>query len=271
MEQLFYTENVYDDLKIRKKLLMDLLNKKIEACQNCPEGSVRIVRLSDKVTKCYHRKNTLDRNGTYIKKQNMTLVNQLAQKEYDQEMIETISREIKVIDKLIENNAIENLDKIIYKFPTVKQEYITPIYESRENYAKEWKTNNENADVYMEDGVRFLTKNNESVRSKSEMIIANMFYEYDVPYCYETIIKSGNKIIARPDFKVLNTRTRREYYWEHFGMMDTPEYANKCIKKLEAYEQNGYFVGDKLLISFESSENAINISDVEAKIKKYLL
>ena len=38
-----------------------------------------------------------------------------------------------------------------------------------------------------------------------------------------------------PDFYCLNLRTRQEFAWEHFGMMDDPDYASTTAEKLRLY------------------------------------
>lgn len=74
-----------------------------------------------------------------------------------------------------------------------------------------------------------------------------------------------------PDFTVLSKRTRREWYWEHNGKMDDPGYARKAIKKLQNYEKNNIFVGEKLILTYETEQNVIQTKDIERLAKKYLL
>ena len=67
-----------------------------------------------------------------------------------------------------------------------------------------------------------------------------------------------------PDFTILNPETREEIYWEHFGMLDEPEYANKAILKLNEYELNGIHLGHQLIATFETSSQPLDISLVES-------
>ena len=68
----------------------------------------------------------------------------------------------------------------------------------------------------------FYTSKGERVRSKSEVIIADVLNREGVPYRYEypIYIKGIGKIY--PDFTVLNIGIRKEMIWDHFGMMDDP-------------------------------------------------
>ena len=74
-----------------------------------------------------------------------------------------------------------------------------------------------------------------------------------------------------PDFTVLSKKTRKEMYWEHNGRMDDPIYARKAVKKLQNYEKNNIFVGEKLILTYETEQSAIQTKDIERLVKKYLM
>lgn len=69
---------------------------------------------------------------------------------------------------------------------------------------------------------------------------------------YEFPLKLKGYGIVYPDFTLLDVKHRREIYWEHFGMMDNPEYAYKAVLKLETYMKNGFYPGKNLLLTFET-------------------
>lgn len=81
------------------------------------------------------------------------------------------------------------------------------------------------------ESIEILTEKGESVKSKSEKIIADKLNMMNVPYCYEGPLYMKGYGHVKPDFKVVNVATRKEYYWEHFGLMSDEEYAKKAIKK----------------------------------------
>lgn len=47
-------------------------------------------------------------------------------------------------------------------------------------------------------------------------------------------------------------RTREELYLEHLGMMDDAEYRNSAFNRINYYEKNSIFVGERLILSFET-------------------
>ena len=74
-----------------------------------------------------------------------------------------------------------------------------------------------------------------------------------------------------PDFKVLNKRTRREYYWEHLGMMDDEEYAAHAMQKIETYAGNGILPGKNLILTHETSQRPLNVKTVQKLIDAFLI
>ena len=111
----------------------------------------------------------------------------------------------------------------------------------------------------------------EFVRSKSEKIIADYLYSKGIPYKYEraTTLPGGQLIYA--DFTVLNVRIGQEFILEHFGMMDNPEYAAGAVRKVNTYIKNGYFLGEKLIVLFESSQFPLNQEVLEIIVRKYFM
>ena len=85
---------------------------------------------------------------------------------------------------------------------------------------------------------------------------------------YEAPLKLKNKTIY-PDFKLLDLKRRRTVYWEHFGMMDRPEYAEAAVRKIMEYEAEGLLLGNQLIITMETTEKPLNIEDVERILKQF--
>ena len=53
-------------------------------------------------------------------------------------------------------------------------------------------------------------------------------------------------------------------------MMDHPEYIKNTLEKLSLYSENGYWYGDKLLFSFETSINPLNTKNVEKMLNRFI-
>lgn len=113
------------------------------------------------------------------------------------------------------------------------------------------------------------TDRGEYVRSKSELIIANILYREGIPYDYERPVMLKSRLIRYPDFTVLNIRTGKEYLFEHFGMMDDQEYRFKNLEKIKDYENSGYIQGISLIMSFETKENPLDTGHIRKLIKTF--
>ncbi len=149
---------------------------------------------------------------------------------------------------------------------------INPIEIDDYEYIKRWNSiSYVGKTFHSDDDTEYYTDKNERVRSKSEIIIANTLKKYSIPYRYEYPIEINGKGMFYPDFTILNVKKRKEIYWEHFGIMDDSSYRDNALRKIALYEENNMFLGDNLIITFESSSVKLNVKEVERKIKKYLI
>ena len=114
------------------------------------------------------------------------------------------------------------------------------------------------------------TAKGERVRSKSEVMIADLLNKETIPYRYEYPLYLKGFDLVYPDFTVLNVKKRKEIYWEHFGMMDDSEYVEKAMKKITVYAQNGIFPGINLIVTFETRKTPLNQKMAMLVIKEYL-
>ena len=74
-----------------------------------------------------------------------------------------------------------------------------------------------------------------------------------------------------PDFTFYSKRMKQEIYWEHEGMMDNQEYARSAIKKINLYQMNGIFPGERLILTFETEMDILNSKIINALVEKYLI
>ena len=71
------------------------------------------------------------------------------------------------------------------------------------------------------------------VRSKSEVLLCEKFYEHDIPFRYEQELNIGKYKLA-PDFSMLNSKGN-EFYVEYCGLMDDPDYVDHFLWKRRLY------------------------------------
>ena len=138
-----------------------------------------------------------------------------------------------------------------------------------EIFVKEWESVSYESSEFMKD-FEFYSGKGIKVRSKSELIIANALEQCGVPYRYEYPLYLKGIGTVYPDFTCLNISKRKEIVWEHFGMMDNIAYANKNTAKIHTYNQNGFFPGKNMIMTFETSQNAISSNIIQNMIKEFL-
>lgn len=108
------------------------------------------------------------------------------------------------------------------------------------------------------------------VRSKSEVLIDMALYRNRIPFQYEAPLAIGDEIFY-PDFTIRHPHTGKEFYWEHFGKMDDPKYANNAVAKLRFYINHGIIPGAQLITTYETIEKPLSLETVENVINEFLL
>ena len=82
-----------------------------------------------------------------------------------------------------------------------------------------------------------------------------------MPNKYECPLHLKGYGIVYPDFTFLSRKTKQEIYWEHDGRMDDPGYAQNAVRKILAYEENGIYPGESLILTFETEKKRIEYKD----------
>ncbi|MBQ8934629.1 MAG: hypothetical protein IJ061_10170 [Lachnospiraceae bacterium] len=265
------THLLFDIAEERIKELEMLIREKQISMEKAPPGDLHIVNRGNQV-QFYLRLQACEKSGQYISKKNKPFIKSMMQKKYDSQVLKAAIRERKALRLFLSRCPAPDEIRILYSHlhPALKQ-YIIPADMSDEDYAVIWKAEEyKGKDV---DGVttQFFTDNGERVRSKSEVLIANTLSKYKVPYKYEYPVRLKNGMIIYVDFLALNVHTREQFFWEHLGMMDHPEYAAKAIAKVEGYEETGIYQGKNLILTFETSGQPLKTKAIERMIQRYLL
>jgi hypothetical protein len=209
-------------------------------------------------------------NGKFITKKNKGLIHLLAQKDYDKKVLLWAKKSLKKLDGFINVYGDNKCADIYEKLGKARQDYINAYQLPIDIFAAQWINTSYLGKAIYPETTTFVTDKGEKVRSKSEKILADKFYNMNIPYKYEAPIQLKGYGTVYPDFTLLNVRTREIYYWEHLGMMDNQEYIQKTFVKINTFVINGIFPGKKLLLSYEIKNN-LNMEVAEKLIGEYLL
>lgn len=130
---------------------------------------------------------------------------------------------------------------------------------------------------FLEKNLIHITTRGDAVRSKSEVIIANLLHSRNVPYLYETPLEIDG-VTKYPDFTIEDDDTGITYYWEHCGMLSVPEYRRRWEEKHEWYRENGILPYDEgggakgtLIVSQDEPNGGISSKEIVSLIDSVIL
>lgn len=250
--------------------LEKLICEKNKALLIAPEGKLRVSKRGSRV-QFYQVVNANDPNGSYLrKKEKEGLIRALAQKEYDAKVRSAAETELNICKKMLER-AVVGMEHIYENLPLEKRALVEPIRSDDETFVKEWLARPYTRNRFQKDDPEQYTCNGERVRSKSEVMVAEVLTELGVPYKCEPELYLNGLGRIYPDFLVLNVKTRKEFYYEHLGMLGDAHYFERQLKKIYSYAENGYFPGKNLILTFESQENPITLPKLKRMLRAYLI
>ena len=257
-------------LSIIEKEIQSL--KEIQKCsrkviEEAPEGNLRCA-----INKgCYQ----YYCGKKYLGNEKKEYIKQIAQKEYCLKLnrqIERYLQKLRELQELYENNSLEEIYRTLHP---ARKCLIKPFIKPREEIVEEFENKKYQGKSFAEDDITaYFTMKGERVRSKSEKIIADELFRYDVPYKYEMPIELRDrkrKIKIYPDFTALNRRTGKLWLIEHLGMMDRLSYSENAMHKLDIYEKNDLLIGENLILLHETSGDPLSTIVLRKYIEKYLL
>lgn len=286
--------NIIDMLNERKDYLERIIEEKasLEEISSKKTGG-KETRGKDKISKEQISKETREQNKTsitaikhgkgfqyyryngkekkYVPLKEIENVREIVQREYDTKILHASKTEYKSISKLLSIYDKITLDEIYESMPKGKRVLVNPIILPEEEYIKQWKEETYPPLEFRENAPEYYSSKGERMRSKSEVIIGNLLDRLHIEYKYEKPLRLKRLGIVHPDFTILDTKNRREIYWEHLGMLDDQVYRNNAILKIRAYEDSGYYVGENLIVTEETLSCTLDIKNIEHKIKHVLL
>lgn len=98
------------------------------------------------------------------------------------------------------------------------------------------------------------------VRSRGEIVIAEVAHSMGVPFRYDQIITLDDGSTISPDFTFENSYYE-EFYIEYCGMMDLPDYVRRHLVKRARYEQNSINEWNNIRYIY-SRDDSLNATEV---------
>ena len=235
-----------------------------------PSGNLRIDKCKNSI-QYYIISKPGDTKGTYLRKKDLRKAKAIAQRDYNKVAAATLKKQIAAIDQFLADFSPAALDAAYTELHPGRRALVTPVREPDEEFIAAWQHYPYTGKPFEINAPEFYTSTGVRVRSKSEVIIADALSRAGIPFRYEhpTSVKGWGTLY--PDFTCLDTRTREEIIWEHFGLMGDPDYTESTIQKIAHYTASGYTLGRNFIATFESGTTPLSIKQVQAYIKSLLM
>ena len=129
--------------------------------------------------------------------------------------------------------------------------------------------------TFLEDGLIHRTARGELVRSKSEVIIANLLHGLDITYAYEQPLMGRDGSIRYPDFTIDDAETGQKVFLEHLGMMVEPAYRRRWQAKLDWYRAQDVLPaedggGESGILVTTTEERGIDSAAIQRQLRDLL-
>ena len=229
-------------------------------------------KLFDNVPSYYYKEKGHNPTRHYIKREEECAFQKYARHQYASRVLPTLKKDLNALNRFIRSFSWQSELSVADKMDPALIRLCGKGFTSRSLFIEDWLSQSwEETPMYGNDPTR-PTLSGARVRSKSEELISGTLSRHGIQFKYEKpLYLDGVGYAVFPDFTILDPYTLLEKYWEHFGMMDDPEYALKALRKIMLYHRNGLFIGDRLICTFETSDKPLTSSDIESVIEKLLL
>ena len=260
------------ELLLKEQARLEAIKQKLESeLAGAPEGTLRITKSNGYSQYYHHFSDSVQRNGKYLPGTEETLIKALAQKAYNRKILRLVERRMSQIKQITKDYREDEIEVIFKKQAMERKNLVHPVEPIKEQIINTWINEEYTCKGFKDEDVLIYSEKGERVRSKTEKIIADYLYRNNIPYKYEKPLVLKGYGTIYPDFTLLSTDTYEELYWEHDGRMDDPVYASNAVKKIKMYETNGIFIGERLILTFETQKIVLNTSEIERIVERFPL
>ncbi len=144
-------------------------------------------------------------------------------------------------------------------------------FRSNARIISEWEKKEGVRQPFRDEDLIFQTARGDYVRTKIEMITADILYDLNLHYIYEKRIRLKNGKWKRPDFTILSPVNGNIYYLEICGMLSDPGYSDNLAMKIQEYSETGIILGKNLLLMFESENAPFNPNTLKRMLQSTVL
>lgn len=258
---------MYEKMLFESLRLKEQIKQLEEELQHVPPGKISITQDGERF-RWIHLNNG---KKTYIPKSNLKLAEQLSYKKYLSLLLAESTHEKMAIDLYLKHHipAKPKSEELITESPEYKRllaPFFQPLSEELDAWMHESYIKSQNHPEHL----IHKTASGNLVRSKSEAMIDMVLYTNHIPFRYECALVLGD-VTVFPDFTTRHPKNGKTYYWEHFGLMDNPEYSAKAFSKLQLYNSYEITPSIQLITTYETKEHPLSLTEIERIAAQYFL
>lgn len=207
---------------------------------------------------------------TYIKKKDKAFAEKLAIKKYLLALLKDLEQEKSAIDMYLRHRKAEHQNvEILFNSSTELSKLLSPYFSPPSKELIEWIESPYEKNSKHPEHLTHRIGPDEYVRSKSEAMIAKTLKQNKIPFRYECKLTLGD-VELFPDFTMLHPRTKQAIFWEHFGLLDKPDYVKNMHSKLQLFTSYNIIPGINLIMTFETNDHPLSFEKIEKTIELYL-
>lgn len=193
----------------------------------------------------------------------------IREQRYLKQLTEDIDLEISLITDLINRHTDIGFESVSSRLPQIyrQNKIATSSSEGSDSRAAKWKAEKEAEKslypVKEPEHLKMRAIDGTQMRSKSEVIIANLLIANEIPYVYE-LPHLIDGVLIYTDFTALSTIDYvTEVMIEHEGLMVKPYYQAQFLSKVNSYLADDLIPGRDIFFTFEDLRGGFDPSPVQ--------
>lgn len=237
-----------------------------EQLEICPPGTLSINKNQNRF-KWYYSK---DSSRSYLPKSQRPLAEALARKKYLSFRLQELMQKREATALFLSHLSSQSIesDQLLSTYPY--QNLLESYFQLQDETSRIWSSTPFPQNPNFREHLIHKSLSNNLVRSKSEAMIDSALFRYKIPFRYECQLQLGDTVLY-PDFTIMHPSSQKIFYWEHFGLMDNPDYIRNTFSKLQVYGSNNIIPSINLITTYETLAAPLGADVIEKIITHYFL
>lgn len=259
-----------------------------EEYKNCPPGSM-VQEHRDGNVLLLHAYMTDKGRKRRVINRNEKMISLLARKKYLETEMRVLNKNIKALKRMIAAYVEPTPESVIAMMPEKykrlpERHMLRPVDDieiqsvsggcedanimASAEYRRWWARQPYEKSTYEPDDKVQVTSTGLRVRTKSEVIVAEMLDAAGISYRYEQMLHICGFSFA-PDFTIMTAD--RIWYWEHAGKVSDERYLKRHKWKIEMYGKAGIVPWKNLIITYDQENGGLDSRVIRSEIENKLM